>query len=180
MDTTTRPRSSPPAPPPKPKNKAQNGSEFHNEHIANNNIENYHLNNNNQQHLKSFTNNNNNYYLSVPPSDEQVVMTPKGKTSNSTVILIERKLVEQVSDRVHVAGGDHQGIIINKDVVKGKKLQFFIYKFYKKNISLNRSEKCKSCTAFIIGVSSIFSKCKNRTTHSGVTYDKILVPRLAS
>lgn len=47
-------------------------------------------------------------------------MTPKGKTSNSTVILIERKLVEEVSDRVHVAGGDHQGIIINKDVVKGK------------------------------------------------------------
>lgn len=124
METhTTRPRSSPPAPPPKPKNKAQNGSEFHNEHIVNNNIENFHLNNNNQQHLKSFTNNNNNnnYYLSVPPSDEQVVMTPKGKTSNSTVILIERKLVDQVSDRVHVAGGDHQGIIINKDIVKGTK-----------------------------------------------------------
>lgn len=120
MDTaTTRPRMSPPAPPPKPKNKAQNGSDFHNEHIANNNIENYRFDNNSQQHLKSFTNHNNNYYLSVPPSDEQVVMTPKGKTSNSTVILIERKLVEEVSDRVHVAGGDHQGIIINKDIVKG-------------------------------------------------------------
>lgn len=114
--TTTRPRTSPPAPPPKPKNnKAQNGSEYHqtsyNEHAANNNIDNYH-------HQNNYTNNN--YYLSsVPPSDEQVVMTPKGKTSNSTVILIERKLVEEVSDRVHVAGGDHQGIIINKDVVKG-------------------------------------------------------------
>lgn len=48
-------------------------------------------------------------------------MTPRGKTSNSTVILIERKLVEEVSDRVHVAGGDHQGIIINKDVVKGER-----------------------------------------------------------
>lgn len=119
MDTTTiRPRTSPPAPPPKPKNKAQNGSEFHNEHITNNNIDNYqHINSyqNNNHH----TNNNNNFYLSVPPCDEQVVMTPKGKTSNSTVILIERKLVEEVSERVHVAGGDHSGIIINKDVVKG-------------------------------------------------------------
>lgn len=183
MDTaTTRPRSSPPAPPPKPKNKAQNGSEFHNEHIANNNIENYHLNNNNQQHLKSFTNNNNNYYLSVPPSDEQVVMTPKGKTSNSTVILIERKLVEEVSDRVHVAGGDHQGIIINKDIVKGINFTLnLFYKFFLINfLPQNRSEKCKSSTAFIPWVSSIFSKCKNRATHSGVTYDKILVPRLAA
>lgn len=52
---------------------------------------------------------------------EQVVMTPKGKTANSTVILIERKLVDQVSDRVHVAGGDHTGIIINKDTKKDPK-----------------------------------------------------------
>ncbi|XP_070506117.1 uncharacterized protein [Chironomus tepperi] len=125
MDTTTRPRNSPPAPPPKPKNKIQNGSEQHqlsyNEHNSsptynnnnnNNNIDNYHHQNN----IK-----NNNYYTTVPPSDEQVVMTPKGKTSNSTVILIERKLVEKVDDRVHVAGGDHQGIIINKDIVKDQK-----------------------------------------------------------
>ncbi|XP_023291275.2 uncharacterized protein LOC111674837 isoform X4 [Lucilia cuprina] len=54
---------------------------------------------------------------------EQVVMTPKGKTANSTVILIERKLVDEVSDRVHVAGGDHTGIIINKDTVSGQKSQ---------------------------------------------------------
>lgn len=54
---------------------------------------------------------------------EQVVMTPKGKTNNSTVILIERKLVDEVSDRVHVAGGDHTGIIINKDTVSGQKSQ---------------------------------------------------------
>lgn len=42
-------------------------------------------------------------------------MTPRGKTANSTVLLIERKLVQQVGDRTHVAGGDHRGIIINKD-----------------------------------------------------------------
>lgn len=113
----------PPPPPPKPKNKAQNGSEFHDEHITNNNLDNYqhhHNSNNNHQNLQK-PNHNNNYYLSVPPCDEQVVMTPGGKTSNSTVILIERKLVEEVSDRVHVAGGDHQGIIINKDIVKQQK-----------------------------------------------------------
>ncbi|XP_049310140.1 uncharacterized protein LOC105223685 isoform X3 [Bactrocera dorsalis] len=52
---------------------------------------------------------------------EQVVMTPKGKTANSTVILIERKLVDKINERVHVAGGDHTGIIINKDTVSGQK-----------------------------------------------------------
>ncbi|XP_069965559.1 uncharacterized protein [Bactrocera oleae] len=52
---------------------------------------------------------------------EQVVMTPKGKTVNSTVILIERKLVDEINERVHVAGGDHTGIIINKDTVSGQK-----------------------------------------------------------
>lgn len=54
---------------------------------------------------------------------EQVVMTPKGKTANSTVILIERKLVDEVNERTHVAGGDHTGIIINKDTVAGQKSQ---------------------------------------------------------
>ncbi|KAH8397887.1 hypothetical protein KR222_004800 [Zaprionus bogoriensis] len=56
-----------------------------------------------------------------PPRTEQVVMTPRGKTANSTVILIERKLVDEINDRVHVAGGDHTGIIINKDTIAGQK-----------------------------------------------------------
>ncbi|XP_055713961.1 uncharacterized protein LOC129808205 isoform X4 [Phlebotomus papatasi] len=60
---------------------------------------------------------------SAPVRAEQVVMTPKGKTANSTVILIERKLVEEISERVHVAGGDHKGIIINKDAIKDQKSQ---------------------------------------------------------
>ncbi|XP_017486435.1 PREDICTED: uncharacterized protein LOC108374903 [Rhagoletis zephyria] len=61
----------------------------------------------------------------TPPrtDQEQVVMTPKGKTANSTVILIERKLVDEINERVHVAGGDHTGIIINKDTVSGQKSQ---------------------------------------------------------
>lgn len=132
MDTaTTRPRNSPPAPPPKPKSKLpySNGSDHQQtsyDENVNNNVEdfyqnNHHTTNNDNNKLN---NNHQHYYSSLPPSDEQVVMTPKGKTSNSTVILIERKLVEEVSDRVHVAGGDHQGIIINKDVVKGKKRKF--------------------------------------------------------
>lgn len=73
----------------------------------------------------SYTNQNGNGRspCNTPPRTdrEQVVMTPKGKTSNSTVILIERKLVDEISDRVHVAGGDHTGIIINKDTVGGQK-----------------------------------------------------------
>lgn len=124
-------RASPPPPPPKP-NKNYNKSspelkqkafDEHQQNIGNNNnnVENfYNHTNNNGNNGNTINNNiNNNNYESVP-TNEQVVMTPRGKTSNSTIILIERKLVEEVSDRVHVAGGDHRGIIINKDTVKGK------------------------------------------------------------
>lgn len=41
-------------------------------------------------------------------------MTPLGKTNTSTVLLVERKLIEAVGEWTHVAGGDHRGIIINK------------------------------------------------------------------
>lgn len=52
---------------------------------------------------------------------EQVVMTPKAKTATSTVLLIERKKVQKTNnDKVHVAGGDHTGIVINKEVVTGE------------------------------------------------------------
>uniref|UniRef100_A0A182MP93 Winged helix-turn-helix domain-containing protein n=1 Tax=Anopheles culicifacies TaxID=139723 RepID=A0A182MP93_9DIPT len=51
---------------------------------------------------------------SQTPDEEQVVMTPMGKTNTSTVLLIERKLIQSVGERTHVAGGDHRGIIINK------------------------------------------------------------------
>lgn len=124
-------RASPPPPPPKPNknyNKSspelkQNAFDEHQQNIGNNNnnVENfYNHTNNNGNNGNTINNNiNNNNYESVP-TNEQVVMTPRGKTSNSTIILIERKLVEEVSDRVHVAGGDHRGIIINKDTVKGK------------------------------------------------------------
>ncbi|XP_017301330.1 uncharacterized protein LOC103513486 [Diaphorina citri] len=44
-------------------------------------------------------------------------MTPKGKTSTSTTILVERKKVKQdnSSSSMHVAGGEHKGIVINKN-----------------------------------------------------------------
>lgn len=61
--------------------------------------------------------------------EEQVVMTPRGKTSNSTILLIERKLVEKINEKVHVAGGDHKGIIINKEMLKGKRIFFFFGSF---------------------------------------------------
>lgn len=50
---------------------------------------------------------------------EQVVMTPKCKTANSTTLIIERTLVKKANDKMHVAGGEHTGIVINKEVASG-------------------------------------------------------------
>lgn len=99
----------PPPPPPKPKVKSTshntNGSNYVSSQV------NYKQNGNHHHHHNNDT---------VPPLDEEkVVMTPRGKTSNSTVILIERKLVDTINERQHVAGGDHTGIIINKDTANG-------------------------------------------------------------
>lgn len=53
--------------------------------------------------------------------EEKVIMTPKSKTANSTTLVVERKAVEaEVSDKIHVAGGEHTGIIINKEKVYGE------------------------------------------------------------
>ncbi|TMW52491.1 hypothetical protein DOY81_002451 [Sarcophaga bullata] len=136
MSTRNHPQMAPPPPPPKPAkggscangnanangNLLANGSTMKN---GNNNV------NTNVMHLANDSIVHNSQKLNgrspchTPPRTdrEQVVMTPKGKTNNSTVILIERKLVDEVSDRVHVAGGDHTGIIINKDTVSGQKSQ---------------------------------------------------------
>ncbi|KAK7045742.1 hypothetical protein SK128_003727 [Halocaridina rubra] len=43
-------------------------------------------------------------------------MTPKGKTSNSTTIMIERRKMVTQDGNVHVGGGQHSGIIVNKDI----------------------------------------------------------------
>jgi hypothetical protein len=55
--------------------------------------------------------------------EEQIVMTPKAKTNTSTTIAIERRRVEMAdagtSNKVHVAGGNHTGIIINKQMTNG-------------------------------------------------------------
>ena len=44
-------------------------------------------------------------------------MTPGKKTPNSTTILVERRpmAVENQAEDIHVAGGAHKGIIINKN-----------------------------------------------------------------
>uniref|UniRef100_A0A8D8H7N5 (northern house mosquito) hypothetical protein n=1 Tax=Culex pipiens TaxID=7175 RepID=A0A8D8H7N5_CULPI len=116
MESPVPARSMPPPPPPKPhKSPILNGGGADKGHIYTNNN-----NNNNgpilpQNGKSSLTVPFGASNPSVPPEDEQVVMTPRGKTANSTVLLIERKLVQQVGDRTHVAGGDHRGIIINKD-----------------------------------------------------------------
>lgn len=122
-----------PQPPPKPHKTYANGNA--NGTLANGGTINNNSNSNTAQYLLTSADNNVSSYAKqklngrspchTPPSTEreQVVMTPKGKTANSTVILIERKLVDEINDRVHVAGGDHTGIIINKDTVKGQKSQ---------------------------------------------------------
>ncbi|KAG7205252.1 hypothetical protein KM043_018331 [Ampulex compressa] len=50
---------------------------------------------------------------------DHIVMTPKCKTANSTTLIIERQALEPPAENengnnVHVAGGDHKGIVINK------------------------------------------------------------------
>ncbi|XP_012269161.2 uncharacterized protein LOC105693664 isoform X2 [Athalia rosae] len=50
---------------------------------------------------------------------EHIVMTPKCKTTESTTLIIERKAIdppqqEKNGSNVHIAGGDHKGIVINK------------------------------------------------------------------
>lgn len=52
-------------------------------------------------------------------------MTPKCKTSNSTTLIIERQASEPPAQNgnengnVHIAGGDHKGIVINKQAIAG-------------------------------------------------------------
>ncbi|XP_037816785.1 uncharacterized protein LOC119607090 isoform X1 [Lucilia sericata] len=125
MSTRNHPQMAPPPPPKPTKAPYANGSTT-NGTLANGTT----INNGNSAYLPNDSIHNSQKLngrspCHTPPRTdrEQVVMTPKGKTANSTVILIERKLVDEVSDRVHVAGGDHTGIIINKDTVSGQKSQ---------------------------------------------------------
>lgn len=113
----------PPLPPPKPKSKIITNTNGNHSHNGNNNyVNSEYTNGNGTTNINNNTNGNG--YHSLPSLDEEkVVMTPKGKTSNSTVILIERKLVDNINERQHVAGGDHTGIIINKDTLNGLKSQ---------------------------------------------------------
>ncbi|KAF2366199.1 Nucleoside phosphorylase domain [Trinorchestia longiramus] len=51
------------------------------------------------------------------PMEERIVMTPKSKTATSTVLQVERRKVEQTEQErrdVHVGGGQHVGIVVNK------------------------------------------------------------------
>lgn len=61
---------------------------------------------------------------------EHIVMTPKSKTSNSTTLIIERQALDPPAkngneSNVHIAGGDHKGIVINKRAVAGE-IQLFL------------------------------------------------------
>jgi len=51
---------------------------------------------------------------------DNIVMTPKCKTANSTTLIIERKALQNnLNGNAHVAGGDHKGIVINKEAQNG-------------------------------------------------------------
>lgn len=95
----------PPPPPPKPKSKTNHNGTVNN-YVAG-------------EHAKSHNGNDELSSLLVL-GEEKVVMTPQGKTSNSTILLIERKLIDSINERQHVAGGEHSGIIINKDTHEQK------------------------------------------------------------
>ncbi|XP_022657328.1 uncharacterized protein LOC111265973 isoform X2 [Varroa jacobsoni] len=53
----------------------------------------------------------------TPEQEERIVMTPRKRGAGHTCIAVERVRVERVdtSQAVHVAGGQHQGIVINKE-----------------------------------------------------------------
>lgn len=50
---------------------------------------------------------------------DQIVMTPGKRTANSTIIMVERRpmAIKDEKENVHVAGGAHKGIVINKNSV---------------------------------------------------------------
>lgn len=118
----------PPPPPPKPST-AHNGKNGTNNHNHNHHHQQQQNNHDNNTSLEQHSNGHrttpspSSLHLAAPQQEEQVVMTPRGKTANSTIILVERKLIDRIDERVHVAGGDHTGIIINKDAVKDQKSQ---------------------------------------------------------
>lgn len=120
----------PPPPPPKPVKSHQKPSAATNNSNNNHVISSTASHNGNglsaaTKHLSISNSNIISSSSSTPPSleTENVVMTPRPRssTNNATIILIERKLVEEIGDRQHVAGGDHTGIIINKDALNEQK-----------------------------------------------------------
>ncbi|EDW51341.1 GM21702 [Drosophila sechellia] len=95
-----------------------------------------------------------------PPRTEQVVMTPRGKTANSTVILIERKLVDEINDRVHVAGGDHTG-------------------HHHQQGHGRRAEERQQGGSALAGVPRLPGQRQYGQAFAGVAHPALLVPRLA-
>lgn len=49
------------------------------------------------------------------------MLIPRGKSETKTTLWIERRKVdEEIAGKVHVAGGNHQGIVVQKEVSTGK------------------------------------------------------------
>lgn len=106
---------------------------------------------------------------------EQVVMTPKGKTANSTTILIERRVIQKTNEKMHVAGGEHTGIVINKEAVAGKWFFLILIMRYAW-FCLSSIRKWRGRpSATLPRVQSVSSQLANGQTHSGVQDVALLV-----
>lgn len=122
-------------------------------------------------------------------------MTPKCKTSNSTTLIIERQTLEPPTvngndnGNVHIAGGDHKGIVINKQAVAGIKIlkmslraraqswrSIGTWHITKNNILNFYSNKRRgmSCPA-LPTVQGVPGECSNWEAHSGTKDSAILV-----
>jgi hypothetical protein len=114
-------------------------------------------------------------------------MTTKAKTEKFTLIAMERRRVEMsdtgANNKVHVAGGNHTGIIINKQMTNGAG-----WYFQKEELSLHCIlifnhftlifPRCgPHPTAVIFGVQSFLDQCHNAETHVGKSTIAILVQK---
>nr|CAD7258566.1 unnamed protein product [Timema shepardi] len=94
---------------------------------------------------------------------DHIVMTPKRKTATSTTLAIERRAVvnntNPGNDKVHVAGGDHRGIVINKEVTQGNKVasQFVVLQLSNEcETKLAKQRTAQHSTAYLVIPNCVF------------------------
>ncbi|XP_040570406.1 uncharacterized protein [Lepeophtheirus salmonis] len=86
-------------------------------------------------------------------TEERIVMTPKKKTAKSTTILMERKSVlANNNGKVHVAGGENAGIIVNKQIDSAcnetSRHLFLEFRVFLRNAATNKYTQEKRVLSF--------------------------------